>query len=122
MENTTQGPKSNGWKVLGIISVVLAGLSILFSFIPCLGQYAMYSGGLAVLLSGGAFMMANNAGASKTLAIIGLVISIASIGIGYWQHTLAVKAEEGFKNMDKGFQHRADSAFKAMDDSMKKHN
>ena len=88
MENTTPtpAPKSNGWKVLGILSVVLGGLSILFSFIPCLGAYAMYSGGFAAILSIVALIMANSAKANKTMAIIGLVISLVSVGVGVWQY------------------------------------
>ena len=90
MENTsapTQAPAPAGgtWKVLGILSVVLGGLSILFSFIPCLGVYAVYSGGFATILSIIALLMANKAKAPTTLAIIGLVISLISAGIGYWQ-------------------------------------
>ncbi|HTB31542.1 MAG TPA: hypothetical protein VK808_05925 [Bacteroidia bacterium] len=88
MENTTPtpAPKSGGWKVMGIISVVLGGLSILFAFIPCLGMYAMYSGVVAAILSIIALVMANSAKASKMMAIIGLVISVASIGVGYWRY------------------------------------
>ena len=42
MENTTPtAPKSGGWKVMGIISVVLGGLSIILSFIPCVGGLAI---------------------------------------------------------------------------------
>jgi len=87
MENTTTKSSSGGWKVMGILSVVLGGLSILFSFIPCLGAYAMYSGILAAILSAIALVMANSAKASKTMAIIGLVISLASAGLGYWRYT-----------------------------------
>ena len=92
MENTsapTQPPAPAGgtWKVLGILSVVLGGLSILFSFIPCLGMYALYSGGFATILSVIALLTANKAKAPMTLAIIGLVISLLSAGIGYWQRT-----------------------------------
>ncbi|HXB10468.1 MAG TPA: hypothetical protein VNZ45_00665 [Bacteroidia bacterium] len=92
MENATQptqapAPAGGAWKVLGILSVVLGGLSILFSFIPCLGMYALYSGGFATILSIIALMMANKAKAPMTLAIIGLVISLLSAGIGYWQRT-----------------------------------
>jgi hypothetical protein len=92
MENPTQptqapAPAGGTWKVLGILSVVLGGLSILFSFIPCLGMYALYSGSFATILSVIALVMANKAKAPMTLAIIGLVISLASAGIGYWQRT-----------------------------------
>jgi hypothetical protein len=86
MENTTQKPKSGGWKVMGIISVILGGLSILFAFIPCLGMYAMYTGIVATIMSIIALVMANSAKAPKMLAIIALVLSVASIGVGYWRY------------------------------------
>ena len=88
---------------MGILSLVLGGLSILFSFIPCLGAYAMYSGVLATILSIVAFVMANSAKASKTMAIIGLVISLASIGMGYWRYTqlteLGNSIQKGLSNL-----------------------
>jgi len=87
MENTTPTPAPGGsWKVMGILSVVIGGLSILFSFIPCLGMYAMYSGAFATILSVIALVLANSAKAPKTMAIIGLVISLISVGIGVWQY------------------------------------
>ena len=92
MENTTTQKPSGGWKVMGILSVVFGGLSILFSFIPCLGAYAMYSGVLATIISVIAFVVANSAKASKTMAIIGLVISLASVGVGYWRYTQLTEA------------------------------
>lgn len=90
MENTTQTPapkSSTGWKVVGIIALVFGILSILFAFIPCLGAYAMYTGILSAILSIVGLVMANNAKASKTISIIALVVSLASIGVGYWRYT-----------------------------------
>lgn len=106
METTNTQKPSGGWKVMGIISVVLGGLSILFAFIPCLGAYAMYSGVLATIISIVAFVMANSAKASKTMAIIGLVISLASIGIGYWRYTQLMEISS---SMQKGLENLKDS-------------
>ena len=91
-------PKSSGWKVMGIISLILGILSILFAFIPCLGAYAMYSGVLAAVLSVIALVMANSAKASKGMAIGALVVSLASIGVGYWRYTQVKSAVETLKN------------------------
>ena len=111
MENTTQNskPAGGGWKVMGILAVVFGGLSILFSFIPCLGAYAMYSGVLATILSVIALVMANSAKASKGLAIIGLVLSVASIGVGYWRYK---QIEEGLGKLS--------NSLNALGDSLKK--
>jgi len=112
-ENTTPAsPKSGSWKVLGIIAVVFGGLSILFAFIPCLGAYAMYTGGLATILSIIALVLANNAQAPKTLAIIALVVSLASAGIGYWQYTQIKKAGAEMEKSLEKFKHDVDSASK----------
>lgn len=114
MENTTPtpAPKSGGWKVMGIISVVLGGLSILLSFIPCVGGLAIYSGILATILSIIALVMANSANAPKMMAIIALVISVASIGVGYWRAKQLADAITG--GADK-FQHQMDSVLKSAD-------
>ncbi len=106
MENTTTQKKSGGWKVMGIISVVFGGLSILFSFVPCLGAYAMYSGVLAAILSIVALVMANSAKASKMMAIIGLVVSLGSVGIGYWRYTQITAA---LGSVEKGLDSLKDS-------------
>jgi uncharacterized membrane protein YphA (DoxX/SURF4 family) len=106
MDNTNTQKPSGGWKVMGIISVVLGGLSILFSFVPCLGAYAMYSGVLAAIISIVAFVMANSAKAPKTMAIIGLLISLASIGMGYWRYT---QLTEMVGSMQKGLDNLKDS-------------
>lgn len=104
MENTTPKPKSGGWKVMGIISVILGGLSIILSFVPCVGVLAIWSGILATILSIIALALAFSANAPKMMAIIALVISIASIGVGYWQAHRMVSAasnsfQEGFDKM-----------------------
>ncbi len=110
MENTTPPPAPGGsWKVMGILSVVLGGLSILFSFIPCLGAYAMYSGGFATILSIIALVLANSAKAPKTMAIIGLVISLLSVGVGVWQYKKLTEVGSAFKSAVD----RADSTIKA---------
>ncbi len=108
MENTTPtAPKSGGWKVMGIISVVLGGLSIILSFIPCVGGLAIYSGILATILSIIALVMANSAKASKMMAIVALVISVASIGVGYWRAKQLADAIGGGLNQ---LQEKLDSA------------
>jgi hypothetical protein len=116
MENTTPKPKSGGWKVMGIISVILGGLSIILSFVPCVGVLAIWSGILATILSIIALALAFSANAPKMMAIIALVISIASIGVGYWQaHRMASAVsssfQEGFDKMKAQVDsaHRADS-------------
>ena len=112
MENTTPtpAPTSGGWKIMGIISLVLGGLSIILSFVPCVGILAFYSGIVAAILSVIALVMANSAKASKSMAIIALVVSVASVGVGWWQaHRLVDAVKDGAGQ----FQHAMDSTLKA---------
>lgn len=117
MENTTQtpAPKSGGaWKVMGIISVVLGGLSIILSFVPCVGVLAIWLGILATILSIIALAIAFSAKAPKMMAIIALVVSIASIGVGYWQaHKMADAVKGGFEDSFNKMKMQVDSAAKA---------
>ena len=46
----------------------------------------MYTGIVALIVSTIAFMQANSARASKSIATIALAISIASIAVGYWRY------------------------------------
>lgn len=119
METTTPTstpPAGGSWKVMGILSVVFGGLSILFAFIPCLGAYAMYSGVLATILSIVAFVMANSAKAPKTMAIVGIVISLASVGVGYWRYTQLKDLGSAF---EKGMNNALDSINKKLDTTKK---
>jgi len=95
---------------MGIIALVLGSLSIILSFVPCVGILAFYSGIVAAILSIIALVMANSAKASKSMAIIALVVSIASVGVGWWQaHRLANAIKDGATQ----FGHTMDSAIKA---------
>jgi hypothetical protein len=121
MENTTPtppaAPKSSGWKVMSIISLCLGGISIIVAFIPCIGGLAIWSGIVATILSVISLVLASSAKAPKGMAIIALVVSVASIGVGYWR---AKQLADAMTGVGDAFAHRADSAFKAMDDSLKK--
>jgi hypothetical protein len=100
MENTTPtpAPKSGGWKVMSIISLCLGGISIVVAFIPCVGSLAIYSGIVATILSIISLVLANSAKASKGMAIIALVVSVASIGVGYWRAKQLADAMTGGLN------------------------
>jgi hypothetical protein len=118
MENTTPKPKGGAWKVMGIISVVLGGLSIILSFVPCVGVMAIWSGILATILSIISLILASNAKAPKMMAIIALVVSIASIGVGYWQaHRMADAVSGSFQQSFDKMKAQVDSTNRA--DSIK---
>lgn len=103
---------------MGIISVILGGLSIILSFVPCVGVMAIWSGILATLLSIIALALAFSANAPKMMAIIALVVSIASIGVGWWQaHRMADAVSGSFQQGFDKMKAQIDSANRA--DSIK---
>ena len=76
----------NAGKGLGIAGFVLGLCALVFSFVPCLGAYAVFPGALAVILSLVALMQASKANAPKGLIIAGLAVSIIGTGIGGYQY------------------------------------
>jgi hypothetical protein len=90
MDQTTQttpppAPASSAGKGLGIAGLVLGILAAIISFIPCLGTWAIVPGIIAIILSAISLSQASKAGASKGLAIAGLVCGIVGTAIAGWQ-------------------------------------
>jgi hypothetical protein len=104
MENTTSNSNPNAGKGLGIAGLVLGIIAVVFSFVPCLGAYAVFPGALAIVLSAISISQANKANAPKGLAIAGLVCSIVGTSIGAWQWYTLNKAanaiKEGIESID----------------------
>jgi hypothetical protein len=107
--------------VLGIIGCVIGGLSLLLSFVPCVGALALWPGILGVILSGVGLAVA---GKSKTLPIVALCISVASVGMALYQRQQIVDAakdvEQGLKGLQQGMQKNADEMKRRMEEDMKK--
>ncbi|MEA3421290.1 MAG: hypothetical protein U9Q97_06405, partial [Acidobacteriota bacterium] len=79
--------KDNSGQVLGIIGLVLAIIAIILSFIPCIGLYAIFPGGIALVLAIIGMVQVNKIGGSKGLSIAGIVISAIAIiiaGVQYY--------------------------------------
>jgi hypothetical protein len=68
---------------LGILGIVIGVLAVLFSFIECLGMYAIYPGAVGAILSLIGILVAKG---SRVLPIVGLVFCLASIANGYYQY------------------------------------
>ena len=107
---------SNAGKGLGIAGLVLGILAAIVSFIPCLGTWAIVPGIIAIVLSAVSLSQANKAGASKGLAIAGLVCGIVGTAIAGWQWYVlssgALQAAEMLKDTS-----LLDSLNKAMENS-----
>ena len=89
-EETTQQPqgsKKDASKGLGIAGLVVGILTLLVSFIPCFGMYAMYIGIVAILLSGIGLYIASKNNSSKGMLIAALIVSILGFAIAYNQYS-----------------------------------
>lgn len=82
--NTTQNSNSNAGKTLGITGMILGIITVIVSFIPCLGMYALIPGIVGLILSIISINQANKAGASKGMAIAGLICSVIGCAIAGW--------------------------------------
>ena len=72
--NTTQN--ANAGKTLGIAGMILGIITVIVSFIPCLGMYALIPGVVGLIVSIISINQANKAGAPKGMAVAGLICSI----------------------------------------------
>jgi large-conductance mechanosensitive channel len=94
--NTTPTPPANNGKGLGIAGMILGILAIILSFVPCFGFWAIILAVVGVILSAISLSQAKKAGASKGMAIAGLICSILAIIIGsIWLFIIAKAVNEG---------------------------
>lgn len=85
-QNTTNTtPAQNDGRGLGVAGLVVGIVAILFSFIPCLGMWAIVPAIVGIVLSAVSISHANKANAQKGVAVGGLVCSIIAAAIAaYW--------------------------------------
>lgn len=123
--NTTTPSTPSAGKGLGIAGLVLGILAAIVSFIPCLGVYALIPGIVGLILSAISMTQASKAGASKGLAIAGLICSIVGCAIAGWQwyalSTAADKFKEELGKIDTASINKAFDQLKEMSDSTQTH-
>lgn len=82
---TTNTTNSNAGKGMGIAGLIVGIVALLFSFIPCLGMWAIVPAVVGLILSAISMKQAGAAGGSKGMAIGGLICSIVGLLIAcYW--------------------------------------
>jgi hypothetical protein len=103
--SASPSPKSSG-RGMGIAGLVLGILAAVLSFIPCVGTFAIVPGLIGVILSAVGMNQAGKAGASKSLALAGLICSIVGCCLACYQIYLfaAVGSE-----MKKGYEELKES-------------
>lgn len=95
-KNSSQG--------LGIAGLVLGIVTLIISFIPCLGMWAIVPGVVAITLSAIGFAQANKINAPKGIIIAALVISIVGTVIAGWQFYMLKSAVPNIEKFGKEFQ------------------
>lgn len=92
-------PKGSGPALgLGIAGMVIGILALLWSFIPCLGAWALWPGLLALVLSGVGLLLSLQAQKVDGFCVAGLCVSVVATGIaGYWYY----KVNKGVKEWEK---------------------
>jgi len=102
-------PKSlaNG---LGIAAFVVGILSLIFSFIPCIGMYAAIPAFVALVIAIIAFAKARETDLNKGLIVAAIVISAVAIIIGGWQYTVWKKTLDGVEDFSDKLKTAVDSA------------
>jgi hypothetical protein len=110
LEIMEQQKASTAHKTLGIIGLVLASLAFIFSFVPCLGMYAIWPGIAGVILCVVAIAMASKAGAAKGIAVTGLCLAVVGTSVATWQF---MTLKKGLEHFDSAFKDALDSANKA---------
>ncbi|MBA3665559.1 MAG: SdpI family protein [Bacteroidetes bacterium] len=79
---TTPPSNPNAGKGMGIAGMILGIVAIIVSFVPCFGWWAVVLAVVGLILSAVSMSQAQKAGASKGMAIAGLICSIIAIIIG----------------------------------------
>lgn len=97
--------KTTAGQAMGIIGIVLAVISLILAFIPCIGVVAFLPAGLALIFSIISIIQAANGYGSKSLGIGALIVSLisillAAVWLAIFSGTMMV-ADRAIKNSDK---------------------
>lgn len=88
-------------KPFGIIGLVIAILSLLFSLIPCVGFYATLPSFISVIFCLIAFLFLKQKKESTSVPLSGLIIGILALVIGiyqYYKYRIVYEAKEKIEN------------------------
>ncbi|MBW3518448.1 hypothetical protein [Flavobacterium sp. NKUCC04_CG] len=98
MENTTTSPYKSTSQALGIIGFVLGILTLLISFLPCVGVMAIVFGIVAIVLSTTALIISIQHHQSKLFATIGLILALLGCAIAGLQYFVLAKIAKNIPN------------------------
>lgn len=90
-------------KPLGIIGLVIAIFSLLFSAIPCVGFYAVGPSIFAVIFCLFAFFYQKQNKQNTAVPLSGMIIAVVAIAIGIYQYISYSEVFEAEREMHKTF-------------------
>lgn len=94
---STQNAKATG-KGLGVAGLIIGIVACVFSFVPCLGMYAILPAIVGLVLSAIAMKQAGASNSPKGMAIGGLITSIIAALIAiYWIYVVNFAVHEGIE-------------------------
>ena len=100
-------------KTVALIAVIVGGFSLLFSFVPCFGQYAIIFAAPALYLSMLAIKRAPiSEKKTDTIASVALVLSFLALLIGFYWVALVENAREELNRSEREFEREWNRAFK----------
>lgn len=108
---------SGGGKGLGIAALIVGIVATVFSFIPCVGMWAIIPGIVGIILAS-ISMKQTGPGGSKGMAIGGLITSVIGLLIAiYWLYVVYFVAHEGVEQLKEELEKTGvmDSLNKAME-------
>lgn len=73
-------------KPFGIIGLVIAIFSMLFSFIPCVGFYAVIPSILSIIFCLIAFLYLKQNNQNKSVPLAGMIIGVIALAVGIFQY------------------------------------
>ena len=86
-----QTPANTTWKTLGIIALVLGIVALLFSFIPCLGMYAIFPGIIGIVLGVLSLTQAKKINAPNGMAIAAIACAVLGSAVASYQYYALTK-------------------------------
>jgi|GEM_PF-321099 len=110
--------RTNGMSIAGM---VLGIVSLLVSFIPCIGVFAAVLAIIGLILSALGYKSAKDQAGPTTMAIVGMVLSILAIIIAILWGTMLAKATKDIQTDDTTYTtcQEAVDAYATMRDDMK---
>lgn len=98
MENTTTSPYKSTAQALGISGFVLGILTLLISFLPCVGVMAVVFGIVAIVVSTIGLIISIQYNQSKLFATIALILALLGCAIAGLQYFVLAKIAKNIPN------------------------